>query len=311
MHRCQPSLWHGSKQSYGAFIHIESRAFLRLPHSAERGRLPSAAVHGTAALGPPAGLPGHSVDAKHRQLSLNLPYAMTVDTSGNIYIADALNNRVVKVTPQGNASVLSISISGTGLSRPQGITVDASGNLYIADTFNNRVVEVSPSGSGSIVSTGSVTLSNPSGVAVDPSGNIFIADTYNNRIVEAPSGGVAVALAITVSSGLANLTQPVGLAVDTSGNLYIVDSGRIVFVANAAGGGTAGSVLSISGLLLIQPSGVAVDSSGNIFITDSPSKRIVIVDTNGNGSAFEYRFPDAQLASGDRIGHFRKCLYRG
>ena len=232
----------------------------------------------------PLGFQGIASTLSTGSIVLSQPNGVAVDTAGNIYIADTGNNRIVKVTPQGNASVLSVSVSGVGLSQPQGIAVDASGTLYIADSGHSRVVKVSPSGSASVVGTGAVVLSNPSGVAVDPSGNIFIADTYNNRIVEAPSGGVAVALAITVSSGLANLTQPVGLAVDTSGNLYIVDSGRIVFVANAAGGGTAGSVLSISGLLLIQPSGVAVDSSGNIFITDSPSKRIVIVDTNGNGS---------------------------
>ena len=86
-------------------------------------------------------------------VTLGLPADITVDTTGKIYIADSSNNRIVRVTPQGVASVIAITGLGTALSGPAGVAVDGSGNLYIADSGNNRVVEIAPSGSGSVVST--------------------------------------------------------------------------------------------------------------------------------------------------------------
>ena len=77
-----------------------------------------------------------------------------MDASGNLFIADNMNNRVREVnasthvitTVAGNGT---FGYSGDGgpataaeLARPQGIAVDGSGNLFIADTNNNRVREV-------------------------------------------------------------------------------------------------------------------------------------------------------------------------
>ncbi len=215
--------------------------------------------------------------------TLSLPSDMTVDTAGNIYIADTGNSRIVKVTPQGSASVLTITGLSPALSSPTGMTVDGSGTLYIADSGNNRIVTVTASGSGSAVSTGSVTLSSPQGIALDQSSNLFIADTGNNRIVEVTAAGAASVFAVT---GLGTaLNTPTGLAVDVTGNLYIADSvnNRIVTVA---AGGTAGLALSITGLstALDTPRGVAVDGLGNIYIADTNNHRIVAVAPGGAGS---------------------------
>jgi sugar lactone lactonase YvrE len=216
-------------------------------------------------------------------VTLSLPADMTVDTAGNVYIADTGDNQIVKVTPQGAASVFAISGLGTALNSPTGVAIDGSGNLYIADSGNNRVVEVTPAGSGSVVDTSAVTMNSPRGVALDPSGDIFIADTGNNRIVEVPAGGAAAVFSIT---GLGTaLSAPTGVAVDASGNLYIADSANNRIVTVTAGG-TAGSVLTINGLgtALSNPTGVAVDSVGNVYIADTSNSRAVTVDASGNGS---------------------------
>jgi len=147
--------------------------------------------------------------------TLNTPNAITVDPSGNLYVADTSNSRIVEVNAQGVASVLTISGLSTVLSGPKGITIDGSGNLYIADTGNNRVVEVTSAGAGSVVSLGSLTLSSPQGVALDQSGDIFISDSSHNRIVEVPSGGAASVLAITGLSSPSTLDYPYGVAIDT------------------------------------------------------------------------------------------------
>jgi sugar lactone lactonase YvrE len=213
--------------------------------------------------------------------TLNHPQGVLVDNAGNVYIADSAHHQIVKMTPDGTASVLTITGLSTGLSAPEGLALDGAGNLYVADTGNNRIVMVTPANAASAVDLTGVTLVSPSGVAIDVSGNLYIADTGNNRIVKLPSGGAAAALNIT---GLGTaLNAPAGLAVDPAGNLYIADSGNNRMVQVTTGG--AGSAISISGLgtALSAPMGVALDSFANLFIADSGNNRVVKV-TSGVAS---------------------------
>ena len=148
--------------------------------------------------------------------TLNAPYGVAVDGSGNIYIAQYNHHRIRKVdtsaTPwtisrvAGGGSVLGDNGPATAaeLIAPHGMAVDASGNIYIADTLNQRIRKVDASGNISTVAgTGTpgyngdgcrattAQISNPYGVAVDGSGNVYIADGNNNRIRKigpAPAG---------------------------------------------------------------------------------------------------------------------------
>jgi sugar lactone lactonase YvrE len=217
-------------------------------------------------------------------ISLSSPAGIVLDAAGDVFVVDTGNNRIVEVTAQGVASVVTITGLSPSLSSPSGIAIDNSGNLYIADTGNSRVVEVSTSGAASVISTGSVTLSSPRAVALDQSADIFIADTGNNRIVEVTSGGSAAALTITVSSGTSTLSSPKGLAVNISGTLYIADAGnnRIVRVASGSTTGVMQSILG--GVTLSNPSAVIVDRIGNIIIADTGNDRIAEIDTSSNGT---------------------------
>ena len=137
---------------------------------------------------------------------LRLPYGITVDTAGNLYVADSRNERIRRVDPSGTIS----TIAGTGepgfsgdngpaaaaqLRRPQAVAVDGAGNLYIADLFNFRIRRVDTTGTiTTIAGTGesgfsgdggpaiAAQLDRPSGVAVDAAGNLYIADWGNHRI---------------------------------------------------------------------------------------------------------------------------------
>ena len=107
-------------------------------------------------------------------ITLSLPSDMTVDLAGNIYIADTGNSRVVKINPQGTASVLAISGLGTALSFPTGVAVDASGILYIADSGNNRIVFLSVAGSSlafTNAKSGSTSTDSPKSATVTNLGN--------------------------------------------------------------------------------------------------------------------------------------------
>ena len=187
-----------------------------------------------------------------------------MDASGNLYIADALNNRIRKVTSDGIITTVagngSLSYSGDGglaanaqLSSPQGLAVDRFGNLFIADFGNNRVRKISSSGNITTVAGTSVAgfsgdggpatsaeLNGPAAVAVDRAGSLFIADSGNNRVRKVSSSGIITTVAgkgsspdpffnpIPVGDGglatSAELSSPLGVAVDASGNLYIADS---------------------------------------------------------------------------------------
>jgi hypothetical protein len=186
---------------------------------------------------------------------------VAVDGSGDVFIADVGNNRVVEVKPDGTQTTV-----GSGLSYPEGVAVDGSGDVFIADTINNRVVEVHADGNQATVGSG---LSYPDGVAVDGSGDVFIADTSNNRVVEVKPDGTQT----TVGSGL---NFPIGVAVDGSGDVFIADTdnNRVVEVKPDGTQATVASGLN-------YPSGVAVDGTGDVFIADHNNNRVVEVKPDG------------------------------
>ena len=226
------------------------------------------------------------------------PISVAVNSSGAVYFADLLNNRVRYVS-QGliNEVAGADHAQGDGgkataayLYFPQGVAEDSAGNLYIADTNNNEIRKVALDGT---ISTFGTTGA-PQAVAVDSSGNVFVSS--GNRIVKLDSKGNGTVVAGSNTAGFSGdggpasaalLNNPEGLALDSAGNLYIADTynnrireisaGSINTVAGS--GGTCGSPCSLGGFTgdggpatsatLSVPYGVAVDSAGNILIADS------------------------------------------
>ena len=148
--------------------------------------------------------------------SLDTPFGVAVDSSGNLFIADTSNYRIRKVSASGIITTVAGNgtpgLAGDGraatsasLSLAYAVAVDTSGNLFIADTYNDRIRQVSASGIiATVAGVGGVPFVYPTGVAVDASGNLFVADTEDNRICEvlaaAPSGSpVAIPLPLAVT----------------------------------------------------------------------------------------------------------------
>ena len=229
---------------------------------------------------------------------LNQPSAVAVDSAGNVYIADRLNNAIKKWAAADNsvstlvssglnipavlaldgasnvyivddvnnaikewlaASNVVITLVSSGLNQPCGVAVDGLGNVYISDTFNHAVKEW-VAASNTVTTLVTSGLSYPIGVAVDGLGNVYIADTLNNAIKEwVAASNTVITL---VSSGL---TIPADIAVDGSGNVYIVENTKNTIKEWLVASKTV-TTLVPSGLS--APTGVAVDGSGNIYIAD-------------------------------------------
>ena len=214
--------------------------------------------------------------------SLYYPEGVAFDSTGNLFIADFVNNRIRKGTTNGIITTVagngSPGYSGDGVPAtnatvtPAGVALDASGNLFIADWNNNRIRKVDTNGIiTTVAGNGNPGYSGDGGlaiyaslayvedVAVDASGNLFIADTINNRIRKVDTNGF-----ITTVAG----------------------KGPAVYGSYSGDGGAA------TNANLNAPYSVAVDATGNLFIADMDNNRIRKVDTNGiittvagNGSA--------------------------
>jgi sugar lactone lactonase YvrE len=194
---------------------------------------------------------------------LNQPYAVAVDSSDNIYVADTDNSLIRKVDSSGNiTTVAGNHNSGAGfsgdpgsatdatLNQPCGLAIDASGNIYIADTVNYVIRKVDLSGNISTVAgthrvsgfTGdggpatSAVLGLFYGIAIGSAGDLFIADQGNNVVwmVDHSTGNIStVAGNHTKGAGYsgdgnqatqAELNTPFAVAVDVSGDIYIADT---------------------------------------------------------------------------------------
>jgi large repetitive protein len=200
----------------------------------------------------------------------NKPNAIAVDGSGNVYVADTLNN-AVKVMPAGCATSSCVTTVGGGFNQPFGVAVDGAGNVYVADMLNNAVKEMpAVCASSSCVTTLGGGFSEPIGVAVDGSGNVYVGDTDNSAVKEIPAGCALSTCVTTVGGGF---SHPSGVALDASGNVYVADIVNNTVKEMPAGCASTSCVTTLGGGFN-QPFGAAVDGGGNVYVVDSTNNAV-------------------------------------
>jgi len=243
-----------------------------------------------------------------------LPAGITLDSAGNLYVADSAGNIIRRITPAGVSSALAGtagtagSTDGNGaaarFNQPGAITADRSGKLYVADTGNATIRQVTPEGvvttfAGSASSRGSAdgppgsaTFNAPGGIAVDAAGNVYVADSINATIRRITPDGVTSTYA--GSAGIrgdqdgvrsaARFNAPGGLAVDASGNIYVADASSNT-VRRITPDGTVTTLAGTTGVsgaadgtaqeaLFNQPGGLAVDAAGSVLVADTGNSTI-------------------------------------
>ncbi len=290
-------------------VAIDASGNLYIP-SSTRHKVFRLATDGTMTTVAGTGTPGPAGDGGPALLAqLKQPTSVALDASGNLYIADTLNQRVRMVTPDGTIR----SFAGTGeaasagdgglallasLNRPGGLSLDASGNLYISEVARIRKVERATGRITTIAGTGNPgftgdggpataaqlsDFSLPNRLAFDASGNLYIPDTGNGRIRRVNAEGIITTFAgttgITPNNGnggpaTAATMWPSGLVMGPGGVLYVISGDSIRKILPD---GTIDRVTEI-----YYPSGgVALDAGGNIVLPADMFREVFRVTPGG------------------------------
>lgn len=253
-----------------------------------------------------AGTPGQSGSADSVGVFLN-PSCPAIDASGNVFVADANNHVIRKVTPDGKVTTFagSVGVSGSTdgfganarFNGPGGLVIDSAGNLYVADTTNHTVRKITSTGSVTTIagsagvsgttdgSGANARFSSPFGITVDAAGaNLYVTDFQGHTLRKVViSGGVVTTLAGV--GGVSGSTDGIGTAAKFNSpvSVSITADGAALYVADFSSYTIRKVTLSSSNVTTVA--GVA----GTFGTAD------------GTGSAARFRFPRAVLcdASGN------------
>lgn len=199
-----------------------------------------------------------STDALGTNALFSGPDGIAVDAQTNVYVADAYNETVRRLTLVVTNWMVSTIAGAVGtqgyadgtnnaarFGSPAGVGTDPAGDVLVADVNNNNIRKITLVGTNGVVTTlagvgpggtdgpGDIArFWNPTGVAVDSSGNAYVADADNDTIRRIGTNDVVTTIAgLAGTSGSSDGTNaaarfkgPQAVALDAQGNLYVADS---------------------------------------------------------------------------------------
>ena len=250
--------------------------------------------------------------------TFNQPFGMCRDTMGNLYIIEAGNNDIRKITPSGVVSTLASQFNS-----PSDACVDDTGNIYLSDFGEQFIIKITPTGQSFFIGgTGypgykdgaadTAMFDYPRGIVRDHRGNLFVADSWNHRIRKiVPDGTVSTfagggsSMGVSTAGALqdgqdtaARFYTPSGLAIDDSDNIYVADAynhrirkitpgGYVSTIAGngATGPGNGGYADGPKDIARFNtPTELCVDRQGNVYVSDTFGERIRKIAPDGTVS---------------------------
>ena len=260
-------------------------------------------------------LDGNGASARFR-----LPYAVAVDSAGNVLVADSGNSTIRRVTPAGDVTTLAgLALSpgdadGTGsaarFASPSGLAIAPSGDVFISDSAGRTIRRMAPDGTVTTVcgrgglegavdgAASEARFSYPSDVVADSSGGLLVADKWNHAIRRIGPGNVVTTVAglpgvsgsTDGDAASARFRKPAGLAVSPSGDVFVSDGGHTIRKISPGGAvstfaGLADSAGSRDGTRgaarFSSPRGVAADAAGHLYVADSGNHTIRKISPSG------------------------------
>jgi sugar lactone lactonase YvrE len=196
---------------------------------------------------------------------LTYPSGMAVNSAGDIFLTDGLNDRVLKLAAGSSEQTV---LPFTGLHHPGAVAVDAAGNVNVNDGPSNRVLKLAAGATDQTVLpfTG---LENTNGLGVDGNGNVYVSDFAdgNARVVKLAAGSNEQR--VLPFSGISSARS---MAVDSAGSLYVNDAvnNRVV---KLPAGATEQTVLPLTGIK--YPDGLAIGTAGDIYVIDHQNGKLM------------------------------------
>jgi tripartite motif-containing protein 71 len=162
----------------------------------------------------------------------DVPWGITTDQEGNVYVSDTSNARIQKFQADGQP-LLKWGRDGSfdgAFFFPRGVAVDFVGNIYVADESNNRIQKFDTRGSfltkWGREGHGPGQFKSPWGIACDALGNVYVVDSGNHRIQKFDGNGTFLCSFGNRGKTEGQVNFPYGIAVDKEGCVYVVDSGN-------------------------------------------------------------------------------------
>lgn len=240
--------------------------------------------------------------------SFKFPTGITIDSNGNLFVADRGNRKIRKITPLGEVSVF----AGTGVygnnngqallatfGTLNDLAFDNLGNLFVVEDYLIRKISqagvvsnfVGSGIYGNINGVGSLASFNLIyGIDIDSLNDIYVSDSGNHSIRKVTPNGIVTTIAGTGSYGnnngigtLASFFYPAKLQVASDGNIYVADSNnhtiRLIssngLVSTFAGSWISGDNDDLLNLATFSfPNSVTIDSNGNFYIADLNNNKI-------------------------------------